>query len=897
MSDEDKAGSEETATAQDHARASNQRAMKLAIDAINSEPQPHLKRKILLEAMAAADQALAAAVNADAMAAADKALDVATINRPERAAIGPSEESDEISAGAHVSCTELIDRHARCLVAKQSRCGRFRLEVGTVGVVTGVTATDGESTLDVSVGNITCALKTGQVEVQDWGLSIPALHHEPRRVDEDDGDLWRTVRRSKHFEIQRWVYGHIGLAFWSVFGGGQIAEYRIVAISAEGQLEIAMADEMEEIDQCWQCLLTLVTMVSEGCVCEVHHLSGMVHLAAPSVGAAEWQKWVKEDLPHSACSPELPMLMPPRIAATVKTLVLWTLQDIQSTDQHEPLPKWLIELVLRGEDSHRLLTVASLVSKQWAAAASADELWSIHLRQLHLPQAFEFHACAPVALGLADHWAVQFNGAQGENSGLIDGYYVVQDTQHCINCETDDQEACTVPQLRKLLHEIDPFWSDRTIDDPVGPYAWPDHLAFTNSGAELYPESVRKQLLEHLAQAQGAMPQYIKRSTPDSPEIGSDHGGAERTTLVRNDQGIWEITMIPELGEAPHTIAQSVQSWVHYPSDVEAWTVVTEQVGGIWAPWLRLDEEVQQLECELVTTTNVQFAFTDQFSQRTGGQGGLPLKQQCKLIQEEQTRQLQLIESAKHPQEAADLTEACERVAREASDSDAWEKRKDKFQTDLKRRSKKCFDMGLYTVVVPLSVGVGTVTAILLSPLWATGVLSSARFKQGCLGSVVVVAAVPAGTAAIAGGAVGALLSLAADASIATTGATGHLLQQASEGCKNTSGTTFGQWVDEETSKSKANQGGILDGICLGGKGLVLGVADGVTGLVRHPVQGAMESGGLGFVKGASRGLVGIVTSPLAGGLSFVSETTLGVSNRMHSVANLESCKSTIPLL
>ena len=76
-----------------------------------------------------------------------------------------------------------------------------------------------------------------------------------------------------------------------------------------------------------------------------------------------------------------------------------------------------------------------------------------------------------------------------------------------------------------------------------------------------------------------------------------------------------------------------------------------------------------------------------------------------------------------------------------------------------------------------------------------------------------------------------------------------------------------------------------------------MGVADGVTGLVRHPVQGAMEGGGLGFVKGASRGLVGVVTSPLAGGLAFVSETTLGVSNRMHSVANLESCKSTIPLL
>lgn len=60
-------------------------------------------------------------------------------------------------------------------------------------------------------------------------------------------------------------------------------------------------------------------------------------------------------------------------------------------------------------------------------------------------------------------------------------------------------------------------------------------------------------------------------------------------------------------------------------------------------------------------------------------------------------------------------------------------------------------------------------------------------------------------------------------------------------------------------------------GIAESGKGLVMGVFDGVTGIVTKPIEGARESGVGGFFKGVGKGLIGVVTRPTAGVVDFAS--------------------------
>eukprot|EP00466_Bigelowiella_natans_P011668 jgi/Bigna1/141839/aug1.65_g16547 len=80
----------------------------------------------------------------------------------------------------------------------------------------------------------------------------------------------------------------------------------------------------------------------------------------------------------------------------------------------------------------------------------------------------------------------------------------------------------------------------------------------------------------------------------------------------------------------------------------------------------------------------------------------------------------------------------------------------------------------------------------------------------------------------------------------------------------------------------------IADGIFKGFQELGLGIVDGVTGIVRAPIQGAMKGGVVGFFKGAgkattmpsldrfSSGLAGVVVKPVAGAFGMVSQTTQG---------------------
>ncbi|KAK6631306.1 hypothetical protein RUM44_005832 [Polyplax serrata] len=56
-----------------------------------------------------------------------------------------------------------------------------------------------------------------------------------------------------------------------------------------------------------------------------------------------------------------------------------------------------------------------------------------------------------------------------------------------------------------------------------------------------------------------------------------------------------------------------------------------------------------------------------------------------------------------------------------------------------------------------------------------------------------------------------------------------------------------------------------------GGRGLVMGVFEGVTGVVKKPLEGAKEEGVGGFFKGVGKGMMGLVTRPVTGVVDFAS--------------------------
>ncbi|KAI4501433.1 hypothetical protein M0802_003310 [Mischocyttarus mexicanus] len=72
----------------------------------------------------------------------------------------------------------------------------------------------------------------------------------------------------------------------------------------------------------------------------------------------------------------------------------------------------------------------------------------------------------------------------------------------------------------------------------------------------------------------------------------------------------------------------------------------------------------------------------------------------------------------------------------------------------------------------------------------------------------------------------------------------------------------------EQLNKQPAN---LHEGLVRSGKGLVMGVVDGVTGVVMKPISGAKEEGIEGFFKGFGKGVVGLVTRPTAGVVDFAS--------------------------
>lgn len=63
------------------------------------------------------------------------------------------------------------------------------------------------------------------------------------------------------------------------------------------------------------------------------------------------------------------------------------------------------------------------------------------------------------------------------------------------------------------------------------------------------------------------------------------------------------------------------------------------------------------------------------------------------------------------------------------------------------------------------------------------------------------------------------------------------------------------------------------ESLARGGKGLVMGIFDGVTGVATKPIEGAREEGVGGFFKGVGKGVVGLVARPTGGIIDFASGT------------------------
>ena len=65
----------------------------------------------------------------------------------------------------------------------------------------------------------------------------------------------------------------------------------------------------------------------------------------------------------------------------------------------------------------------------------------------------------------------------------------------------------------------------------------------------------------------------------------------------------------------------------------------------------------------------------------------------------------------------------------------------------------------------------------------------------------------------------------------------------------------------------------------MGMQALGQGLLGAVTGVIRNPVEGAINDGAKGFVKGVGSGLVGLIAKPTSGLAGAVAKTTEGLAS------------------
>uniref|UniRef100_A0A8C2YMD7 Vacuolar protein sorting 13 homolog C n=1 Tax=Chinchilla lanigera TaxID=34839 RepID=A0A8C2YMD7_CHILA len=81
------------------------------------------------------------------------------------------------------------------------------------------------------------------------------------------------------------------------------------------------------------------------------------------------------------------------------------------------------------------------------------------------------------------------------------------------------------------------------------------------------------------------------------------------------------------------------------------------------------------------------------------------------------------------------------------------------------------------------------------------------------------------------------------------------------------------------------------DSLARGGKGFLLGVVDGVTGIIKKPVEGAKREGAAGFFKGIGKGLVGAVARPTGGIVDMASSAFQGIQRAAESAEEVSSLR------
>uniref|UniRef100_H2ZR29 Intermembrane lipid transfer protein VPS13-like C-terminal domain-containing protein n=1 Tax=Ciona savignyi TaxID=51511 RepID=H2ZR29_CIOSA len=87
----------------------------------------------------------------------------------------------------------------------------------------------------------------------------------------------------------------------------------------------------------------------------------------------------------------------------------------------------------------------------------------------------------------------------------------------------------------------------------------------------------------------------------------------------------------------------------------------------------------------------------------------------------------------------------------------------------------------------------------------------------------------------------------------------------------------------EAKSKHPAD---IKKNLARGGKGAVMGLFSGVTGVVTKPLEGAKKDGATGFFKGIGKGLIGVVARPVSGVVDLASTTFDTIQRQVILIAD-----------
>ena len=93
-----------------------------------------------------------------------------------------------------------------------------------------------------------------------------------------------------------------------------------------------------------------------------------------------------------------------------------------------------------------------------------------------------------------------------------------------------------------------------------------------------------------------------------------------------------------------------------------------------------------------------------------------------------------------------------------------------------------------------------------------------------------------------------------------------------------------GEYVRKRAIKrqrSRANRGGIMDGIMDGGESVMSGFTSGMSGLVTRPFEEARKTGASGFLKGIGLGLLGALVKPVMGLTDGAASVASGISNQV----------------